>query len=192
MADRRLILILLFASVPLGCGGQTNPGELGSECSDGKDNDGDGLVDCQDPDCQSAPICGGRPDAGLDSGLSDSFPIPDLPRVEGQLADQPQPTTSYGQRCTSPGTACPDGKTTCVQGKFSPQGVGFCTHSCSGLAAPCPAVPVAGQSAECVYIYSGTYYCSFMCRYKDVPFTCPTGFGCYDSGYSYQKYCWPQ
>ncbi len=189
MADRRAAFLpLLLASVLLGCGGSTNPGELGSECSDGKDNDGDGLVDCQDSDCRGTPICGGRPDAALDQ-----LPIlPDLGKLDGKLPpDQPKPTTSYGQRC-SVGASCPDGKTTCVQGKYSPQGVGFCTHTCAGLDQPCPAVPQSGQTAECAYIYNGTYYCSFMCRYKDVPFTCPTGFGCFESGYPYQKYCWPE
>jgi hypothetical protein len=191
MADRRRSLVLpLLASVVLGCSGTTGSGESGSECSDGKDNDGDSLVDCQDPDCRSAPICGGRPDAALD-GRADLPLLPDLGTLDGKLPpDQPKPTTSYGQRCTV-GSPCPDGVTKCVQGKYSPQGVGFCTHACAGLDQPCPSVP-NGQTAECAYIYNGTYYCSFMCRYKDVPYTCPTGFGCYDSGYSYQKYCWPQ
>ena len=191
MVARRLILLALLASVPLGCSGHTNLGESGSECSDGKDNDGDSLVDCQDPDCRNAPICGGHPDAALDV-QRDGLPLlPDLGRLDGKLPpDQPKPATSYGQRCTV-GSACPDGKTTCVQGKYSPQGVGFCTYTCPGLDQPCP--PAAGgQTAECVYIYNGIYYCSFMCRYKDVPFTCPSGFGCYESGYTYQKYCWPE
>lgn len=37
-----------------GCGG-SNPVE--SNCSDGIDNDGDGLVDCDDPDCNADPAC---------------------------------------------------------------------------------------------------------------------------------------
>jgi len=28
-------------------------------CSDGIDNDGDGLIDCRDPDCAFVPPCGG-------------------------------------------------------------------------------------------------------------------------------------
>jgi hypothetical protein len=191
MVDRRLTLLSLLASVLLGCSGRTNLGESGSECSDGKDNDNDSLVDCQDPDCRSAPICGGRPDAALD-GSQDTLPIlPDLWRAEGLPPDQPQPVTSYGQRCTTLGTLCPDGKTICIHGKYSPQGVGYCTHGCAGLDLECPE-PSGGQAAECAYIYGGSYYCSFMCRYKDVPYTCPTGFGCYESGYPYQKYCWPE
>ncbi len=43
-----------------------NPGE----CSDGADNDGDGLFDCSDSDCAGAPVCsdGATP---TDTGASD-------------------------------------------------------------------------------------------------------------------------
>ena len=31
--------------------------ETGRECHDGKDNDGDGRFDCEDPDCQKQDVC---------------------------------------------------------------------------------------------------------------------------------------
>jgi hypothetical protein len=31
-------------------------------CGDGIDNDGDGLIDCEDPDCDSDPFCAPRPE----------------------------------------------------------------------------------------------------------------------------------
>lgn len=40
------------------------------ECSDGEDNDGDGLIDCYDPDCGCEAVC----DDGIDNdgdGLTD-------------------------------------------------------------------------------------------------------------------------
>jgi hypothetical protein len=37
-----------------------------AQCSDGKDNDGDGLTDCGDPDCRALVIC--LPDARVDAG----------------------------------------------------------------------------------------------------------------------------
>jgi hypothetical protein len=38
-------------------------GDQPGECSDGADNDQDGLFDCDDPDCFGAPECGGDDDA---------------------------------------------------------------------------------------------------------------------------------
>ena len=31
----------------------------GSTCSDGLDNDGDGFIDCAEPDCEFEPYCNG-------------------------------------------------------------------------------------------------------------------------------------
>ncbi len=39
-------------------------GETGALCGDGTDNDGDGLGDCADPECSSAPSC-----LGVDTGV---------------------------------------------------------------------------------------------------------------------------
>jgi hypothetical protein len=51
-------------------------------CNDGRDNDGDGLVDCQDPGCAVLDWCTGVPDAGRpdagrpDAARPDAGPIP--------------------------------------------------------------------------------------------------------------------
>ena len=37
------------------------------ECADGADNDGDGLYDCDDPDCGGSPDCSGEADADADA-----------------------------------------------------------------------------------------------------------------------------
>ncbi len=48
------------------------------ECSDGADNDGDRLYDCDDPDCAAAPACegvvpdGGLPDGSVRDGATDT------------------------------------------------------------------------------------------------------------------------
>lgn len=50
-----------------GGGGDTGPGgggETGAQCGDGVDNDMDGLSDCGDPGCASAPSC-----SGVDTGV---------------------------------------------------------------------------------------------------------------------------
>ena len=47
----------------LGCGGggDEDEGEAGpaEDCADLEDNDGDGLIDCQDDECTDDPLCGG-------------------------------------------------------------------------------------------------------------------------------------
>jgi hypothetical protein len=180
-----------LVALAAGCEGRTSPGEFGAECSDGKDNDGDSLIDCADPDCRGAPVCGGRADGAPDLGPRRDAPRPGerLP-LDSPRRDQP-PSSMYGQRCTAPNQPCPDGKTFCVEGQYSPEGVGYCTYPCAGTADFCPPAP-AGQSSQCLYMYSSKFYCSFMCRLQNEIFACPTDFACYNSPYPSQKYCWPQ
>ena len=45
-------------------------------CSDGVDNDADGLVDCSDSECQLLAVCGGDPAGGGGDG-SGGNPPPD-------------------------------------------------------------------------------------------------------------------
>ena len=52
-------------------------------CSDGEDNDGDDLTDCNDPDCEADPVCpdnGGDGDADSDSDSG----LPACVSTEGQ------------------------------------------------------------------------------------------------------------
>jgi len=48
--------------------GEVPPGQ--ENCVNGLDDDGDGLIDCQDPDCSSNPACQSRPEV-CDNGLDD-------------------------------------------------------------------------------------------------------------------------
>ena len=48
-------------------------GTEAGDCSDGADNDGDRLYDCDDPDCAGAPVCNGEGgDATTDNGGGDA------------------------------------------------------------------------------------------------------------------------
>src|SRR5690606_22930607 len=63
-------------------GGGGGGGETSADaCSDGRDNDGDGLTDCAEPACTVHAWCGGGTDAGgaVDGGGAgaDSGPRPD-------------------------------------------------------------------------------------------------------------------
>jgi len=43
--------------------------EASEDCTDGADNDGDGLIDCADPDCSTDPACGGGDPEICDDGV---------------------------------------------------------------------------------------------------------------------------
>lgn len=73
MTTRTIAATAIMSVLMIGaCGGSsTGPeGRRGGECSDGADNDGNGLFDCRDPGCGGAPACSGV-DGGLppDSGM---------------------------------------------------------------------------------------------------------------------------
>ena len=119
---------LLVLALLLGCPADDDddaPGEgrNAGECSDGADNDGDGLFDCDDPDCAGAPSCAddddasddddGTPDdddstpvlseaklTGIPTRARNTFPS-DAPafvdRTAAQGLDYPLVMTDYGQ-----------------------------------------------------------------------------------------------
>lgn len=81
---RLVHLLALVAAV--GCGGEADPteGQVPGSCTDGFDNDGNGVIDCEDPGCAPSPDCacevGEAPDySGYtvteDEGLPDYVPI---------------------------------------------------------------------------------------------------------------------
>ncbi len=62
---RPLLLLLFFATLALllpACEGGGAEGSIDGECSDGIDNDGDSIIDCEDPDCYSSADCGATDD----------------------------------------------------------------------------------------------------------------------------------
>jgi hypothetical protein len=190
-SPRRLGSVLAGVAFLLGaassCSSSVAGIEWGAACSDGKDNDLDGLIDCADPDCASSPYCSHALDLGA----------PDHARLDGATPDRAStaadhpPSSSYGNLCTGTLGTCPDGKTVCVPGIGSPTGTGFCTLSCTA-GDPCPSPP--NQKAACVYSFNGVPYCTFLCRFTATDYACPSGMTCVDSSPSnpYQKYCWPR
>lgn len=77
--------VLLLCLCLLGCDDRGAQESSGTDCADGVDDDGDGLIDCADPGCSVHPWCGGgvdggradagRADAGADAGRVDAGPI---------------------------------------------------------------------------------------------------------------------
>jgi hypothetical protein len=143
-----LVASLLLAAAQLAtssCSSSAGSDETGAACSDGKDNDGDGRIDCDDLDCSTSSVCA-QADARLDrASLSPDRRALDQPRPG---PDQPA-ASSFGARCTNPQGGCPDGKTTCVPGIASPSGLGYCTYACPSLGDPftCPAAPAGPRAA---------------------------------------------
>jgi len=77
----RIRAFLLSLTVPLlACPAQDYEGDVAGECGNGIDDDRDGLLDCDDPDCAGAPECQGDDDDAVDdddSGPDDDDSGPD-------------------------------------------------------------------------------------------------------------------
>ena len=183
---------LLLGAGALCCSSSTTVGsEWGAYCTDGIDNDHDGLTDCKDPDCKNSPYCKSSADGGGD-GLAPDQRRPDVRPPDGPVVvDQPLPASSFGATCTDIMLGpCPDGKTVCLPGVPTIQGHGFCSYPCvQGDPGACPGVP-AGLKASCVFNFNSQWYCAFLCRFGTTDFPCPNGLGCSGSDPN-QKYCWP-
>jgi hypothetical protein len=64
---RWLVLLLSICSLCLsvsGCSDDIEVERSATECADGRDNDGDQLIDCDDPDCRARPFCASAKDGG--------------------------------------------------------------------------------------------------------------------------------
>lgn len=175
-----ITVTLLAAAFVASCADESTLKETGAaDCRDGRDNDGDGTIDCQDIDCYPMLFCSPPPDGGppadllvitSDRGIKpqDSQPPPDTK----------PPPSSYGVRCSYTSgepKPCSDGKNLCVPSKYSS---GFCTQRCDYQGAYCPPGP-AGTKSYCGYNVStsGTWlwYCIFLCSSN----ACPNNTQCY-------------
>jgi hypothetical protein len=69
---------VVAVALAIGCGDENKSGDTAggegsdpAECNDGVDNDGDGLADCQDDGCATAPTCLGAPETVEDATCAD-------------------------------------------------------------------------------------------------------------------------
>ncbi len=86
LSVRRLLFVLLGALallVGLSCVAPDAEGDNAGECSDGADNDEDGLFDCNDPDCFGSPDCAGDDDSspGDDDDTTAASGVPEITGV---------------------------------------------------------------------------------------------------------------
>jgi len=87
-----LCLLLCLALSDQACGPPVVEGQYPGDCTDGVDNDGDGLLDCEDETCSGSPICLDQvgddddDDAGDDDTMfGDDDTDPSTVRVTGDI-----------------------------------------------------------------------------------------------------------
>lgn len=91
------------------------PREAGEQCGDGVDNDGNGMMDCEDPGCAGTPACLGCGDGSVDVGeeCDDNNNLPDdgcSPSCKIEIC---------GDGVTNPGEECDDGNSDDTDGCLS-------------------------------------------------------------------------
>ncbi len=99
MPVRRLLLpLVLLAALAL----PSSALALERDCSDGRDDDGDGLIDCADRDCYHDPACGGATEVDCRDGRDND---------RDGLIDCLDPDCFTDPACVAPGeTDCRDGR----------------------------------------------------------------------------------
>ncbi len=87
------VILLLLSSLISGClSGDDSPplfeGDEAGECSDGADNDQDGLFDCDDPNCAGAGVCAKPTSDDDDSDVRDETNNDDFPLGPIELTNE--------------------------------------------------------------------------------------------------------
>lgn len=103
------LAVLLVWAAAASCTDASAPSEERSNaaCTDRLDNDGDGRVDCDDPDCRDADACGSATDSGaLDRGPGTDGPGEDMNK--GRPDRGPWADRSTTADTTAPDQAQPD------------------------------------------------------------------------------------
>jgi hypothetical protein len=108
-------------------------------CVDGIDNDGDGLLDCDDPDCAGASVC------NVSDDTDDSLPDTDV---------DPDTDTDPSETDTEPGDTDPDPDTDTDTSNVAQ---GTCLNNCDNFAITCWCDSLCSQLGDCCIDY--TLYC---------------------------------
>ncbi len=145
-----------------------------AQCFDGADNDGDGMIDCADPDC-GGQTC--RPAAG-------SCDLVELCVSGACPADQLEDSTRICRPVAGPcnrSETCDGTNPTCPTDTFEPAGVGCrasagpcdLAESCSGSTATCPTDAFAPATQVCRPAASGTETCDVAEKCTGSGAACP-------------------
>lgn len=139
------------------CDKSTSVGSRESICDDGQDNDGDGLIDCDDPDCEDDPACLPDTETICDDGIDndrDGLTDCDDPDCDGDPACLPETETICDDGLDNDG----DGLTDCAD------------PDCQGNAA------CVSPGDTCADVMACIYACGAVSNYQCIQ-TC-TGDGC--------------
>lgn len=148
----RHLVLMLIGLLGIACGGDDNnagsrtEGQLPGDCTDGADNDLDGLFDCADSGCSGAPACVGGTDAKVadgSAGNDGSASKDGSAAQDGAIQPDAGADATVGTLCslagkeydpfsTGNGPTCPEGQTSneCYPGDRCETGV--CVAVASG------------------------------------------------------------
>jgi hypothetical protein len=154
----RSALCLLLLSSACTCGGGVLNGteDTPALCKDGKDNDGDGKIDCADPDCRPFTFCTGGTGGGSGGGSAtgggaqsgDAGPcgsVQDLSGCSCTSAGDTRPCYT-GTPDTRNEGACHDGTQTCQQAGSE---LSATWSACGGDQTPTPEVCTDTMDHDC-------------------------------------------
>jgi hypothetical protein len=110
-------VLLAVGTVLVGCRPSTRiEGTMVGDCTDGRDNDADGTIDCADPGCGAASACGvdgGPRDAGTDTGVDappgDDAGVDAAEPVDAELPDGESPDAAIDDAAIDDATDAPSG-----------------------------------------------------------------------------------
>jgi hypothetical protein len=120
--------------------------EIGASCADGCSNDGDALVDCDDPDCASEPSCAVDCADGRTACVDDCVDLRTSPSHCGRCDAACSPGTICTSGSCAPLPECPaEG---CPLGSICDLASDHCVAGCTGDAG-CPSGQIC-ESRSCV------------------------------------------
>lgn len=129
------------SSVMTGIEQQDFEGDQGGECSDGGDNDRDGLFDCDDPECWGSTDCSA--DTGTAGHPDTADPTGDDTAASDDTGGSGGDDTSSGDTAAT-ALACADGTV-----ELQLEGAAFCQHDEAASHTHDSAYPTDGAAAAC-------------------------------------------
>lgn len=159
--------VALCAVLALGCDEPVRETSAAA-CDDGRDNDGDGLTDCDDAECVAHAFCSGAIDGGQsDAGAMCPAGLTDCAGSCRELARDREHCGGCGDRCAS-GEVCVDGACSLS----CPDGLLACDGTCvdpltnrthCGAVGDCTGTD-AGEACAGGYVCNGAGACALSCQ----------------------------
>ncbi len=176
--------IVALALVLGGCSsdgdGAGYEGDLPGECSDGADNDRDGLYDCADPDCAASPACSGA-DADADAPDDAAGEAEVESGADADAEPEAETETDVGPTTCDPVTQapCDDGLRCAWVAADSGGGEARCVpEGTVELGGACTSDPIGDDCGRGLQCLGGT--CRAICELATD--SCAAGYACVSYG----------